>query len=231
MKSFLRDLHRISKESAEVQNGILRKSVAIFSSTAQKYTPPNMGGPMRTKTPSGKPLYKRPVYEILPILIDQRRKIKTGMSRFFVPEDVDRYRAGCKYKVPDMRKRRWTWHYYRRKGEANAAARIQNRGLYRAMWGANASALNMSPPNAINSILNRSPNLRTLATRFNMISEDSQQGSSMPNVQDIRIANTAIPENASFAQIAAVRGLSSTIYWIRKAIQAHFRELNKKKVT
>lgn len=231
LKSFIRDLIRISKESAEVQNGILRKAVGIFASAAQKYTPPNMGGPMKSRTPSGKPLYKRPVYELLPILIDHRRKSKTGMSRFFAPEDPARYKSGYKYKVPDMRKKRWVWHYYKTKGAANKAAVILNRGLYRAMWGANAAALNMQPANAISALIRKSPLLASHAGRFNPMSEELKEGSAMPDLQSIRIANTAIPESASFANIAAVRGLSSTIYWIRKAIQAHFKsKLDKQKV-
>lgn len=231
LKSFIRDLIRISKESAEVQNGILRKAVGIFASTAQKYTPPNMGGPMKTRTPSGKPLYKRPVYELLPILIDHRRKQKTGMARFFSPEDPDRYKAGYKYKVPDMRKKRWVWHYYKKKGEANKAAVIVNRGLYRSMWGANTPSIGVPIPAAIAKHIRKSPNLSRLATKFNALKETEKPGSAMPALQEINIKNTAFPDSASFAQIAVIRGLSSTIYWIRKTIQAHFKQkLDKQKV-
>ena len=231
IKPFIRDLIRISKESGEVQNSILRKAVGVFASTAQKYTPPNMGGPMKSKTPSGKPLYKRPIYELLPILIDHRRKSKTGMSRFFAPEDPARYKAGYKYKVPDMRKKRWIWHYYKKKGEANKAAVILNRGLYRSMWAANSPSIGVPVPNAIAALMRKSPNLSRHASRFNTLTETEKQGSAMPTLQEIRLKNTAFPDSASFAQIAVIRGLSSTIYWIRKTIQAHFKQkLDKQKI-
>lgn len=231
LKSFIRDLIRISKESAEVQNGILRKAVGIFASAAQKYTPPNMGGPMKSRTPSGKPLYKRPVYELLPILIDHRRKNKTGMARFFAPEDPARYKAGYKYKVPDMRKKRWVWHYYKTKGAANKAAVILNRGLYRSMWGANTPSIGVPVPNAISTLIRKSPNLSRHASTFNTFKEEKKQGSAMPTLQEIKLKNTAFPDSASFAQIAVIRGYSATIYWIRKAIQAHFKQkLDKQQV-
>lgn len=230
LKPFIRDLLRISKESAEVQNSILKKSVGIFASTAQKYTPPNMGGPMKSKTPSGKPLYKRPVYALLPILIDNRRKSKTGMARFFSPEDPAKYKDGYKFKVPDMRTKRWKWHYYRTKAAANKAAVIRNRGLYRSMWGANTPSIGVPVPNAIASLIRKSPNLSGLASRFNTLTEDRKEGSAMPALQEIKLKNTSFSDSASFAQIAVIRGWSSTIYWIRKMIQAHFKKVSSQKI-
>lgn len=199
------ELHQEAKES-------LLKSASVFASAAQKFTPPfNYGASSSASIP--KKFYYRQVKSLKEIA-----KLREGNT-----QDYEMLRKGFLYKIFRTsegslnvpRNYNKAYAYARTAQEAKRLARIETRGLMRAMWGKNLYEIDAKVPTTIKNILMKSPKLEGM--EYNDVSlKDEGDG------WTVEITNKSCPPK--LGDMIADKAMSITM----KELQHRLNALNKK---
>lgn len=140
--------------------------VSSFANTAARYTPPGAG-----KRAIPKKAYERKV-------IDLKRDV--------APEDLSdidqrqlyvykrRYKVIFDKKGWELKKKHGLQVYFKSRSEAMKAAKMQHRGLTRAMWGASLGSIGAQVPTTVADALSKSPDLNGLPYSRTTYREDDE---------------------------------------------------------
>lgn len=188
-EKLVRNLRRLERDTDTAKLKALRDCCAVFVSTAQKYTPPNMG----KKIPGYMYNIPKPVEKasqrdarmktgIRPIIDMQKMKDDRNVSAMLRKFYAIKVNTGARYFVMFNLKGRG-----RRKGsrpkskltatlaEAQKYARIDYRGLLRAAWGMGARPPFAEAP-VVTSLIAKRPDIAKLRSKSSVGIEKSGRG-------------------------------------------------------
>ena len=154
MSEFEKNAEKVIADIQSETKDILIRVSTDFADGAAKATPPSIG-----KASIEKKYWTRPIL-VLGLLI--RNKYPNYKP---VKEDYDQYRKKMKYKVLYTKsgiKKGTAFAYTKTKAQAKKAAKIENRGLSRVMWGKGLTSIGAAIPNSIVRILSKSTNINNL---------------------------------------------------------------------
>lgn len=201
---FQKNIKQLEKELPEQFKKILVDASPQFVKAAQKYTPPNLG-----KSSIEKRFYSRPILFLLNL-------VRYGSIGKFkcTDEDIQMFRKGFKYKVVNTRGGSKFGHsigFTKTQAQAKKLAKIQTRGLTRAMWGKQLTKIGAKIPNSILSLMRKAKKISTLNLNEVKISSNEKQ-------TEVQITNKAA-ENQRFVSIAISRGLKAVQRYIMKQLK------------
>lgn len=164
---------------------ILRKCAVAFAKKASIYCPPNQG-----QNKIEKRFYTRPILYVP----DEVKKHKRE-------QDIEALRKGKLFKTEIIKKGKWVKNHYSKTIRGiKKYTKIRNRGLFRAMFGANLEFIRQTIPSNIRGLLNKSKNLLNLK-KLNSITESKEEN----QYSKIRIDNNAY-NNESYQNKAVREG-------------------------
>ena len=195
------DIHKICRES-------VLKSASVFASAAQKNTPPEIG-----KASLKRPWYFRQIKSLKEIA-----KNKHGNST-----DYEMLRKGYLFKVFRMSQgslntpKEWSKAvaYAKTMADAKKLAKIETRGLWRAMWGKSLYEIGAEVPTTIKNLLLKSPKLQNMD--FNEVKlNETEHG------WEVSILNKSIPDK--LVELASDRAM----YIVGKELEHRVKAMARK---
>lgn len=232
-KSFVRNLVKLEKESAEYRKSILAKSAGIFAAAAQKFTPPEIGkknipAKFYRQSKAIASIKKRsPEDTGTRVIIDLEAHIKNTNEKGFRSVYGAALRDGYRYAVLIKRhKKRGKRHFCKTYDEALRYAHISYRGLYRASWGLNPSGIGEQRTTAIRNLVSKRPDIGRLSDQNEF--KISRTGTLAPSFK-MRISNRLV-DGQSFAAIAARKGEEAAIRNIDIVLKKYFAKKKKEKL-
>lgn len=201
---FQNNIKKLEKELPEQFKKILVDASPQFAKAAQKYTPPNLG-----KASIEKRFYSRPIIFLLNLV----RFGRIGKFKC-TDEDIQMFRKGFKYKVVNTRAGTKYGHsigYTKTQAQAKKLAKIQTRGLTRAMWGKQLTKIGAKVPNSILSLMRKGKKISTLNLNDVKLSSNEKQ-------TEVQITNKAA-ESQRFVSIGISRGLKAVQRYIMKQLK------------
>lgn len=200
---FQKNVKRLEEELPVQFRRIMIDAAPEFSKAAQKYTPPNLG-----KTSIQKRLYQRPIVFLLNL-------VRFGAVGKYKCTDIDiqMFRKGYKFKVVNSRNGGKTQAvgYAKTHAQARKLAKIQTRGLLRAMWGKNLADIGAKVPNAILSLMRKGKKISQL--NLNTVKLKTEE-----NNHQVQITNKAA-NSERFVSIAINRGLKAVQNFIVRQLK------------
>lgn len=200
---FQKNVKRLQEELPEQFKKILIDSSPQFVKAAQKYTPPSLG-----RASIQKKFYTRPIIFLLNLVRFGR------VGRFqCTPKDIQMFRKGYKYKVINTRNggTKKAIGYTKTQGQAKKMAKIQTRGLMRAMWGKTLNKIGAKIPNSIASLLRK-------GKRLSSINLSDTKLKKKDTITQVQITNKAA-ESQRFVSIAISRGLKAVQRFIVRQLK------------
>ena len=192
----------------ELQKGLgnILKSVASeYADKASKYVPPRINGAWKKTIPTK--LYKRGVYPLSALIKKDKRNAK---------EFGEKLKEGFRFLIVGRlhgKPHRW---YAKTLRNTAQYRRIYNRGLFKAMFGANLASIGAVMPDVFGKLLSKSPNLLK-HTKLNKVS--LQTG----DTAQVNIGNMAF-DNDKFSRQSKYQGEKAG----KRILKKEFEQFNKK---
>ena len=138
--------------------------VSSFANTAARYTPPGAG-----KRSIPKKDYERKV-------IDRKKDVApsdlSDIDKIQLYVNKRRYKVLFDRKGRELKRKHNLQVYFKSRAEAMKAAKMQHRGLTRAMWGASLGSIGAQVPTTVQDALDKSPDLKGLGYSRTTYRED-----------------------------------------------------------
>lgn len=206
-KQFEDNMSRYERELRAEVSGILRKGAAAYANRAVRYVPPRRNGAWTRSIPAKD--YKRNVL----YLPSQVKRAAGSLKKEYIAKLREGYRFVVKGQLHGKVKR---W-YATTLRKARTFTRIFNRGLFKAMFGANLARIGVTPPGIFSKLLGKSPNLRK-HVGLNAVSLVEGEEAK------VSIANTAW-DNDKFARESVYQGDRAA----KSAMKKLWKEFEKKR--
>lgn len=219
---------KLEKEYSDNISAVLGKMAVAYASKAMQYVPPGMTN--KKQKLSGKKinpkLYQRK-YVFLPQSVkDRKNKLAKKDAEFLHKKFFYRLISAVKLKANNSieyrNKSNVQYGYYFKTIRAlKKWIKIKNRGLLKAMFGANLPSIREMIPNAIKSIMNKSKNLWNLARLNEIRFTNNNQSLTIKNKYKDTLTNQ------SFFSIAVRQGEKQAQKILKKEMKK-ITEKNKK---
>ena len=210
LKQFEKNVNRFIDETLEQTEDIVKDMAPIFSTTAAKYTPPNIG-----KATIDKKYYTRPIFNLIDLA-----KGKYENQRC-TAQDYKQLRAGMKFKVLNTKKgvkKGVAFAYCKKISQAKKLAKIKNRGLSRVMWGKDMQSIDRPVPASIQRLQHKSPEMTN--KQLNIISQQKNK-----DEVSVEITNK-VSQIQAYAKLAQRQGEKK----VMKQINSRLKQIADKKV-
>lgn len=145
IKTFEKNVDAAIKSTRNAMTEIIKKTAKSLLKWLAVKTPPSIG-----KTTLKKSQYYRPIIPLKELVSKEGYNGKHATSY-----DLEAWRNGFKYKIPNTKKGAKSWKvlYAKTAAEAKKLAFIKARGISRIMWGLNSPKIDVETPKEISKLV------------------------------------------------------------------------------